>query len=277
MTTSTTSPMNSVAGPDKVSTDDGVSIAYQVTGNGSRTVLALHGWGGAGSGHSWREVIRHLDLRNLRVVAIDLRGHGASGQPDFGFTLERFGSDILAVADQVGSEKFVMIGYSMSGRWAQWISCHFPARVLGQILIAPAPASALPLGDELLEGWMRESANRQKFEPWVRQFTSEPLAEGILEAYFNDITRASELAKRETFRMCCRDDFSASLGATLAPTLVIAGNQDPMLSPEFLSQEVVARIKGARLARTDCGHEIPVERPAQAAALIEAFLAGLRD
>jgi non-heme chloroperoxidase len=277
MTTSTLNPVNSVSSLNKVRTDDGVSIAYQVAGNGSRTVLALHGWGGAGSGHSWRELIGHLDLRDLRVVAIDLRGHGESDQPDFGFTLERLGRDILAVADHLGAERFLMIGYSMSGRWAQWISCNFPARVLGQILIAPAPATALPLGDDSLEGWMRETADREKFERWVRQFTSEPLPEATLQAYFNDISRASDVAKKETFRMCCRDDFSGSLGATLAPTLVIAGNQDPMLSPEFLHQEVVARIEGARLARTDCGHEIPVERPAHAAALIEAFLAGLRD
>jgi pimeloyl-ACP methyl ester carboxylesterase len=111
----------------------------------------------------------------------------------------------------------------------------------------------------------------------VRQFTSEPLPLGIPEAYFNDISRASNLAKRETFRICCRDDFPESLGATLAPLLVIAGNQDPMLSPEFLQQEVVARIERARLARADCGHEIPIEKPAQSAALIEASLAGLRD
>jgi non-heme chloroperoxidase len=274
MATSTESPVNSVS--HNVRADDGVSIAYQIAGTGSQTVLALHGWGGAGSGHSWHELIRHLDLRDLRVVAIDLRGHGESDQPDFGFTLERFGRDILAVADHVGAEKFALIGYSMSGRWAQWISCHFPARVLGQVLIAPAPASALPLGDDLLETWMRESADRETFESWVRQFTSAPLPEGILEAYFKDISRASELAKKETFRMCCRDDFSESLGATLAPTLVMAGDQDPMLSPEFLRQEVVARIERARLVHVDCGHEIPIERPAQAAALIEAFLAALR-
>jgi pimeloyl-ACP methyl ester carboxylesterase len=221
--------------------------------------------------------MRHLDLANLRIVAIDLRGHGESGRPDAGFTLERFGRDILAVADGVGAERFVMIGYSMSGRWAQWISCHFPARVLGQILIAPAPASALPLGEELLEGWMHDTGDRETFEAWTRQFTSEPLPEAIIDGYFDDVARASKVAKRETFRMCCRDDFSHAAGSTVAPTLVIAGNQDPVFSPQFLRQEVVARIAGARLARVDCGHEIPFERPAQAAGLIEAFLAGLRE
>lgn len=266
-----------VTGVEKVRTGDGVSIAYQTTGNGARTVLALHGWGGAGSGHSWREVIGHLDLANLRIVSIDLRGHGESGRPDSGFTLERFGHDILAVADRIGADRFVIIGYSMNGRWAQWISCQFPARVFGQILIAPAPAIPLPLGEELLESWLRETADRYKFESWARQFASEPVTERILDAYFKDVSRASEIAKRETFRMCCRDDFSHALGATLAPTLVIAGSQDPMLSPEFLRLEVVARIKGARLAAVNCGHEIPIERPAEASALIEAFLAGLRE
>ena len=40
-------------------------------------------------------------------------------------------------------------------------------------------------------------------------------------------------------------------------------------------QEIAAKIPRARLVQLDCGHEIPVERPAQAAALIEAFLAAL--
>lgn len=46
----------------KVRGADGVSIAYTVTGTGPTNLLALHGWGGAGSGHSWREVLKYLDL-----------------------------------------------------------------------------------------------------------------------------------------------------------------------------------------------------------------------
>jgi len=41
----------------KVRANDSVSIAYMTTGTGAATLLALHGWGGAGSGHSWCEVI----------------------------------------------------------------------------------------------------------------------------------------------------------------------------------------------------------------------------
>lgn len=265
----------SAAALQKVRTEGGLSIAYTTSGTGPATLLALHGWGGAGSSHSWREVLKHLDLTGIRFIAVDLRGHGESGQAEDGFDLETFSRDILAVADHEGADRFVMAAYSMSGRWSQWIACKFPDRVLGQILIAPAPAIPLPLSDELLESWMRDTRTRESFEPWVNQFTSEALPEEIVDAYFRDVSRASDRGKRETFRMLCRDDFTECLKSTTAPTLVIAGSHDPILSPDFLRQEVVARIPNARLVQIDCGHEIPVERPAQAAAVMEAFIAGL--
>jgi pimeloyl-ACP methyl ester carboxylesterase len=109
----------------------------------------------------------------------------------------------------------------------------------------------------------------------VRQFTSEPLPDEIVDDYFKDVSRASDRAKRETFKMLCRDGFADSLSSTTAPTLVMAGTHDPILSPDFLRPEIVARIPNARLVQIDCGHEIPAERPVQAAALMEAFLAGL--
>jgi predicted esterase len=53
----------------KVRTDDGISIAYTVRGDGPRTLLFLHGWGGSGSGFFWNEMLTHLDLTGLRAGA----------------------------------------------------------------------------------------------------------------------------------------------------------------------------------------------------------------
>ena len=156
------------------------------------------------------------------------------------------------------------------------MSCKFPDRVLGQILIAPAPAAPLPLTDELLESWMLETRTRESFVPWVNQFTSEPLADEIVDAYFADVSRASDQAKRGTFRMLCHDDFTEYLKSTNAPTLVVAGKHDPILTPDFLRQQIVSHIPSARLVQIHCGHEILVERPTEAAAVVEAFVAGLR-
>ena len=101
----------------------------------------------------------------------------------------------------------------------------FPKWVLGQILLAPASASALPLTDELLESWIRDTQVMEKFEPFVRQFTSEPVAEEIVEAYFKDVSRTSNLGKSNDFQShagsdlrlpgpCVRDGWVIPTGAT---------------------------------------------------------------
>ena len=67
---------------ERVRTVDGVDIADTAVGTGRLAIIALHGWGGAGSGRWWRELVKHLDLTGLRFIAIDLRGHGASDRPE---------------------------------------------------------------------------------------------------------------------------------------------------------------------------------------------------
>ena len=267
--------MADVTSLQKVYTDDGVGIAYRSFGDGPCTLLLMHGWGGAGSGHSWNEVLRYLNLSGLRLLVVDLRGHGHSDRSENGFTLSHFASDMLTVANHAGVQKFVAVGYSMSGRWAQWMSYHMPERIEGQILIAPAPAKALALTDDILERWMQDVQERSTFEHFAAQFTKEPLPAQIVDAYFQDASQCWPRALRQTFNMCRTEDFSSNLADTSVPTLVVAGRYDPMFSPEFLREEIVAHIPQARMVVLQCGHEIPLEKPLQLAGLVEAFAAGL--
>ena len=61
-----------------IRTDDGVTIAYTTRGDGPQNLLFVHGWGGAGTGFFWNELLEALDLTGLRVILADLRGHGES-------------------------------------------------------------------------------------------------------------------------------------------------------------------------------------------------------
>ena len=269
------SPAMSVA-THKVRTDDGISIAYTVRGDGPRTLLFLHGWGGSGSGFFWNEMLTHLDLTGLRVILADLRGHGDSDQATTGFTTERFAQDMFAVADDAAAETVVLVGYSMSGRWAQWMACTQPDRVVGQILIASVPAADIPFPDDLKEQWLQSVQQRDTFEPWLRQFTKEPLPPAVVEHYFRAVTATPQRSLSETLDMCRQGgQFMDKLPAVRAATLVIGGRHDPMLSPDALRQAIVGPIPRARLALLDCGHETPLEKPQETAALVEAFLAGL--
>jgi 3-oxoadipate enol-lactonase len=256
-------------------TSDDHTIAYSSLGRGPGHVFFLHGWGGAGSGHSWKWLLPHLDLTGLHAVVIDLRGHGKSRGAAAGFTTERFGRDMFELADHLGIEAFVVVAYSMSGRWAQWMACVEPNRVAGQVLVAPVPASDLPLTDEILGGWLAAIGTRPTFAAFANGFTKEPLAPDMLDAYFHDVSTTSPAALTGTFNMCRTGGFAEKLAASRTPTLVLAGAHDPLLSVDYLREAVAARISGARLVELDCGHEVPLERPREAAALIEAFVAGL--
>lgn len=155
------------------------------------------------------------------------------------------------------------------------MACAHPERVLGQILIGPVPASAMPLPPELADDWLRSIATREGYHRFESQFTREPLAADVLDDCFDSIHAAPEHTLRETLRMCPVPGFAEDLAGLRVPTLVIGGAHDPMMTPDFLRHEVVNKIPGARLALLDCGHNAPLEKPAETAALIEDFAASL--
>jgi non-heme chloroperoxidase len=262
-------------GEHAIRASDGTHIFYRTIGDGPATLLFLHGWGGSGSGAFWNPMKRHLDSDGRRMVLVDLRGHARSDHTRDGFTTERVAQDVFEVADYLGASEIVLVAFSMSGRWAQWMACTEPARIIGQLLIAPAPAIPLPLTEEMLDGWIRTTRTRATFEGFVRQFTKNELASDLVDDYFASIQSSPEHSLRESFRMCCHAAFADRLTAIRAATLVVGGQHDPILPPDYLRQEIVRRIPKARLALLDCGHEIPLEQPHEMAAIIEGFLAGL--
>ena len=80
-----------------VLTDDGVRLAFKMTGDGPHKLLLLHGW--AGAANSWDGFVRALDLQRFQAIAYDFRGHGDSDKTTAGFRDERLAKDALAVAD----------------------------------------------------------------------------------------------------------------------------------------------------------------------------------
>src|SRR6478672_5168533 len=102
-----------------VTANDGVTLSYQVHGNGPASVLYMHGW--AGSGAQFDETTGDLDLNALRVVTMDFRGHGQSEKVVRPYGLDRIADDVWTVADAIGAKELVLIGFSMSGKFAQYV------------------------------------------------------------------------------------------------------------------------------------------------------------
>jgi pimeloyl-ACP methyl ester carboxylesterase len=258
---------------DRTETNDGVSLAYGSVGKGRVAVLFVHGW--AGSAAYFDETCGYLDHTRTLAVTFDMRGHGASGKQTTNYSLDRIADDTLAIMDATGLDEVVVVGFSMSGKFAQYISCIEPSRVRGQVLVAGAPAGEIPLPDDMLSDWYSRAGNAEQMIDLVRGFVAGPVDEAALERFGQAAAIVPRPALEGTMRACIATSFQDRLSTMTTPTLVVGGLHDTIFTPDALRDGMVAQIPGARLALLNCGHEIPLEKPRDLAALIEAFLAGL--
>lgn len=81
----------------------------------------------------WAAQMQALAKR-YRVVACDLRGHGAS-RFDGGFDIDTYGGDIAALLEALAIERAVLVGHSMGSRVALQAATRVPRRVHGVVLV----------------------------------------------------------------------------------------------------------------------------------------------
>ena len=108
---------------------DGVSLFFEVFGEGEPTLLLLPAWSIVHSRH-WKAQIPYL-ARHFRVVTFDGRGNGRSSRPSGAdsYLDTEFAADALAVLDHLGVERAVLVGVSRGAYWALLLAA--------AILIAP--------------------------------------------------------------------------------------------------------------------------------------------
>lgn len=121
------------AGPEvrQVASFDGLPIAYEVRGAGETAVVFVHCWSCDRS--FWDGAAAALADR-YRVVAIDLGGHGASGTEGRSeWSVPVLARDVVAVADDLGLQRMILVGHSMGGPTSLVAAESLPGRVLGVI------------------------------------------------------------------------------------------------------------------------------------------------
>lgn len=111
---------------------DGLEIRFDVAGSGSPAIVFVHGW--SCDRTYWREQMVTFADRHL-VVAIDLGGHGESGIGRTAWTMPAFGDDVVAVTDQLGLERLVLVGHSMGGDVVTEAAVRLGDRVAGVVWV----------------------------------------------------------------------------------------------------------------------------------------------
>jgi pimeloyl-ACP methyl ester carboxylesterase len=80
----------------------------------------------------------------------------------------------FAIADAANARKFTGVGFSMSGRFVQYLPLLSPERVEGMVIIAGAPASAMELPEQVIADWIGRAGDRDKLREVPVMFAVNP-------------------------------------------------------------------------------------------------------
>jgi 3-oxoadipate enol-lactonase len=212
---------------------------------------------------------------HFRVVRYDTRGHGRSPVPPGPYSIDDLADDLLGLLDRVGVEKAHLVGLSLGGMTAMRLAARNPERVDRLVVLC---TSAL-LGPA--QGWLDRAAT-------VRAEGTGAVADASLERWYTPAFRAAhpgsvEAARAmvasippEGYAACCEAiaamDLTEDLADITAPTLAIAGADDPSTPPEHL-ERIAAAVKDGRLLVVP--HSAHIASQEQPGAVTRAVLAHL--
>jgi 3-oxoadipate enol-lactonase len=236
-------------------------LAASLEGDAGQPVLVL----GPSIGTNrevWRPQIPSL-ARYFRLLRFDYPGHGGTGSrpaaslpahdgagaPPGPYQLGDLGRGVLALLDEHGIDRAAYCGISLGGMVGMWLAAHAPNRISALGLCCTS-AYLPPAG-----GW-RDRASL------VRAQGMDPIAEAVSARWFTPSFTRSDPGvvagiadmlhgtDPEGYAGCCEAiaamDLRPVLDTVLAPTLVIAGSEDPATPPGHSA--VISRlIPGARL------------------------------
>ncbi|SDJ81807.1 3-oxoadipate enol-lactonase [Nocardioides sp. YR527] len=253
-----------------------VDVHHVVTGRTDGPVVVLSN--SLGATHSmWDENLAELE-RYFRVLRYDTRGHGASPVRPGPYSIDDLADDVVALLDRLGVERAHFVGLSLGGMTGMRLAARNPERVERLVVLCTGaqltPSSA----------WNDRAAT-------VRAHGTQAVAEAVVARWFtpgfleaNPDVRASceamvAATPAEGYAGCCEViaamDLRADLPAITAPTLAIAGADDPATPPPHLEAIADAVEDGGVLVVRDSAHLANAQQPGTITpAIIDHLLAG---
>ena len=236
---------NAAAG--KTFTHDGVKLYYEVYGAGE-PLLLVHGNGLSIA--SFKAQIDHFRKR-YKVIAMDSRDQGKSGDSPDKITYEKMTGDLAALLDHLKTGAVNVLGWSDGGIEALLLGIRHPAKV------------------------KKIAAMAANLNPSEEAFSPEVLA--LVKSMMDSLPPAAKetpQGKRElkvTQMMFDEPHIDAkALEAITAPTLVLAADHDAIRDEHTL--EIYHHIPNSQLCIfPNATHMVPYDEPARFNAAVERF------
>ena len=262
---------------------NGVTIAFRVQGEGPPLVLVM---GYRLSSAAWPAPFIEALTRQFSVITVDNRGTGLSDKPVDGYAIANMARDVAGLLDELKISHTYILGYSMGGAIAQEFSRQFPDRVLGLVLCATmcggpraiyAPPSVVRVMREL-DGLTPEQIARRIWKVTYSPGYLEQHREMAEDQMRREIAAPTPLHAADLqFQAFAEFDCSKALPDIQAPTLVLTGDLDQLISPQN-SKMIASLIPGARLIIIPgCGHRVMWEATDECVAFIGEFLTSVYE
>ena len=249
-----------------------MTIPQLVIGRGPTKVIALHGWFGSATG--WGMLPQLIDQDAYSYAFLDYRGYGARLNETGAYTIQEIAADALQLADELGWDRFALIGHSMGGSAVQRVFANAPARVTALIGISPVPASGVPFDDDgwgLFDGAAADDGNRHAIidlttgnrpsKTWIDQMVASSVASSTREAFGAYLPAWAKY------------DFAAELPAPAVPVKAIVGQFDPALGEETINATWAQHLPGSEVdVQSNAGHYAMYEAPVALVTSIEKTL-----
>lgn len=252
---------------------NGISIAYVEMGDTEgKPTLLIHGY--TDNSRSWSLLAPYL--KDRRLIAIDLRGHGKSDAPDCCYTLVDFANDAHLFLNEMKIDKADIIGHSLGSMTTQYLAARHPEQVGKVVLISSTLYPGSGPGSWL---WDNISTLKAPIDPdsqFMKDWYTNP---NPVSADYIDRERAESAATPLHVWNGVLWGLSVANLTPIAPLvksqmLILWGDQDGLFDAAHQERLKKAYPEARFETFVGAGHNMFWEFPENAGAMISDFLNG---
>ena len=213
------------------------NIYYEIHGQGDPLVLIM----GLRRNVAWWYRQLPLLAQHFQVIVFDTRGAGRSDKPVMEYSIRLFAEDTAGLMDALELQSADILGYSMGGYIAQELALNYPDKVKSLVLASTGCGGdrAVLTSPDRLDKFQANAG--LKPEEILRKDMDIYFSDEFVEHHPHDVEEFIEISLRHyqpadaffrQFDACQRHDTVDRLKRISVPTLIMTGDDDPLVPPE---------------------------------------------